>query len=286
MARLPTELPNLIESEPPVRRKRKQTLVNPQRNITHEEATEIKQRGAVAEERGTPPPPQMMKVDLHCHTEASHDCITPLTAIPQRCQEQGIQIQAITDHDQIWGGQQLKALVEQEAIPNLTVIVGEEISTAEGEIIGLFLQERVAPGLTPEETVRQIRAQNGLVLLPHGFDPLKRFRLQPAARERITREIDIVETFNARISRPHWNRVAVSWCEEQGVLMSAGSDAHRLVDIGAAWVEVPRRPINGPADLLLALEKGVPMGNWTHPVKAFLLKMWEQLRNRLYAARS
>ncbi len=254
---------------------------NLQGNVSREEAAEIRDRGAVVAEQGEPPAVFTMKVDLHCHSEASHDCITPITAIPQQCQAEGIWVQAITDHDQIWGAQQLQALVQKEALPHLTIIVGEEISTAEGEIIGLFLQEKIEPGLTPEETVRQIKAQNGLVLLPHGFDPLKRHRLQPAARERIKEAIDIIETFNARISRPHWNRVAVTWCEEHDTLMSAGSDAHRLVDIGDAWVEVARQPITGPADLMRALEGGVPVGNWTHPVQAFFLKTWERWRKRL-----
>jgi len=232
------------------------------------------------------PEPGMMKIDLHCHTEASADCITPVLLFPDRCQTQAIKVQAITDHNEIWGAQRLKALSEErfdEASANLTVIVGEEISTREGEIIGLFLQEKIEAGLTPEETVAQIKAQGGLVLLPHGFDPLKRYRLRPEARQRIADSIDIVETFNARISRPRWNRAAVTWCEENGVLMSAGSDAHTLADVGSAWVEVPQRPIHRPEDLLKALEGGTPKGEWTHPVLAFIYKMWDRLRRKITA---
>jgi hypothetical protein len=249
--------------------------------VTEQEAEEIKEIGAVDDAHKPPSDIPMMKVDLHCHCEASYDCITPLVDIPAQCQQQGIRVQAITDHNEIWGAKAIKALVESDPNCDLTIIVGEEVSTAEGEIIGLFLTEKIEPGLSPEETVRQIKAQGGLVLLPHGFDPLKRHRLQPAARERVAADLDIIETFNARISRPRWNQEAVAWCEENNRLMSAGSDAHRLVDIGAAWVEIPQQPINGPADLLRALKGGVPTGNWTHPVLAFVLKMWGRVKHKV-----
>jgi predicted metal-dependent phosphoesterase TrpH len=224
---------------------------------------------------------ERMKIDLHCHSEASWDCTTPLALIPGQCKIHGIKVQAITDHNEIWGAKELKALVENDPEMDLTIIVGEEVTTTEGEIIGLFLDEKIDAGLTPEETVRQIKAQNGLVLLPHGFDPLKRYRLKPEARGRIADQFDIVEAFNARISRPRWNEAAAVWAAEHKKLISAGSDAHRLVDIGEAWVEVDDQPIKGPEDLLNALKETTPMGNWTHPVIAFALKMWHQLKNKV-----
>lgn len=246
-----------------------------------EAAEEIESLGAVvAEEAEEEAAPAMMKMDLHCHSEASADCVTPIDRIAERCLERGIAVQAITDHNEIWGAQKLKALVEENGHP-LTVIVGEEVSTVEGEVIGLFLKEKIEAGLTPEETVARIREQGGLVLLPHGFDPLKRFRLKDEARARIREDIEIVETFNARISRPSWNRAAVAWAEENGCLMSAGSDAHTLADIGEAWVEVGARRIGSPADLLAALDGGVPVGVWTHPVLAYVYKLWDALRRRV-----
>lgn len=222
---------------------------------------------------------EMMCIDLHCHSEASWDCITPLALIPKRCRERGIVVQAITDHDEIWGAQQLKAMVEEQQLP-LTVIVGEEITTCEGEIIGLFLKERIERGLTPEETVAQIKAQGGLVLLPHGFDRLKRGRLLSGAIERIAQDIDIVETFNTRVSHPKYNREAALWAKERGLLMSGGSDAHTLADVGSAWVEVPAQSIDEPADLLRALAGSTPTGDWTHPVIAFAYKAWDWARRK------
>jgi predicted metal-dependent phosphoesterase TrpH len=255
--------------------------------LTAEQVEEVEATGAVVESKDDVPAGSM-KIDLHCHTEASPDSSTPLSLVPGRCRERRIQVQAITDHNVISGAQRLQAMVEEgdyrDGAP-LTIIVGEEVSTTEGEIIGLFLTTPVPAGLTPEETAERIKAQGGLVVLPHGFDPLKRWRLKPAALERIKELVDIVETFNARISRPKYNQAAVAWCEERGVLMCAGSDAHTLADIGAAWVEAPHRAIRAPGDLLKALEGGVPVGEWTHPWLAFAYKVWDRTQRRLFGNR-
>jgi predicted metal-dependent phosphoesterase TrpH len=247
-------------------------------DLAPEELEQVEAVGAVPGEPEEVPPGRM-KLDLHCHSEASHDCVTPLASFPARCGARSIAVQAITDHNEIWGAQKLKEIVAEEGT-DLTVIVGEEVTTMDGEIIGLFLREKIPAGLTPEETVERIKDQGGLVLIPHGFDPLKRWRLKPDALARISDSVDIVETFNARISRPRWNRAAVSWAEAHGVLMSAGSDAHTLKDVGSAWVEVPRRKIESPWDLLEALKGGVPVGEWTHPAIAFVYKMYYRTRRR------
>ncbi len=228
-----------------------------------------------------------MKIDLHCHTEYSSDSSTPIGAIPARCREQDIAVQAITDHGTITGAQRLQAIVEAQGekeeneLSGLTIIVGEEITTRAGELVGLFLDEGIPHYLSAEETVERIKAQQGLVLLPHGFDPWKRNRLRPEVREQIANAIDIIETFNASVSRRRWNREAVAWAEERSALMSAGSDAHTLASIGRAWVEVPARPIRGPEDLLAAMEGGVPMGRWANPVVSFLYKVWDFFRWRI-----
>ncbi|MGB7876802.1 MAG: PHP domain-containing protein [Anaerolineales bacterium] len=258
----------------------KHNKTKPVDQLTPEEIEQLETKGAVVEpdlESG----PGTMRIDLHCHSEASPDSSSPLEEIPDRCVETGITVQAITDHNCIWGAQELqKAVLERKDSP-LTIIVGEEISTSEGELVGLFLNEKVEAGLSPEETVAAIKGQGGLVLLPHGFDPLKRWHLKIEARKKIAASIDIVETFNSRISQPHWNRAAMKWAEERGVPMSAGSDAHTIADIGNAWVEVPARPVNSPAALMACLQDGVPMGVWTHPVIAFLYKMVDRTRRKI-----
>ena len=252
--------------------------------LSPKEVEEVETLGAVVEKKGGTEPGNM-KIDLHCHTEASADCSTPLELFPARCRERGVWVQAITDHNEIWGAQKLQEMVEEEKIKKagfpLTIIVGEEVSTIHGEIIGLFLKEKIPAGMTPRETVDAITEQGGLVVLPHGFDPLKRWRLQPAALETIEDEINVVETFNARISQLRWNQAAVDWAKRHGVPMSAGSDAHTLSDIGSAWVEVPVQKIQTPQHLVKALAAGVPVGEWTHPVVAFAYKFWDRSLRRL-----
>lgn len=225
---------------------------------------------------------QVMRMDLHCHTEVSHDCKTPLRDIPGWMLRTNTRVIAVTDHDQYRGGPELRRIIADMGLDDrLSVVCGEEVTTSEGELIGLFLKECIPPKLTPEETVRAIKAQGGLVLLQHGFDPLKRYRLRPEATARIQDDIDIVETFNSRLSRHHWNREAARWAEAHGHLpQSAGSDAHTLRDIGEAWVETPFRLIAMPEDLLRALRLGQVAGHWTHPAYAYGLKQWRTFNGR------
>ena len=225
---------------------------------------------------------QVMRMDLHCHTEVSHDCKTPLRDIPGWMLRTNTRVIAVTDHDQYRGGPALRQIIRDMGLDDrLSVVCGEEVTTSEGELIGLFLKERIPPKLTPEETVREIKAQGGLVLLQHGFDPLKRYRLRPEATARIQDDIDIVETFNSRLSRYHWNREAARWAEAHGHLpQSAGSDAHTLRDIGEAWVETPFRLIATPEDLLRGLRLGQVAGHWTHPAYAYGLKQWRTFNGR------
>ncbi|GAA5513244.1 hypothetical protein Dcar01_01972 [Deinococcus carri] len=224
---------------------------------------------------------QVMRMDLHTHTEVSHDCRTPLRDIPAWLLRTNTRVIAVTDHDQQRGGPELARIVADLGLGDrLSIIPGEEVTTSEGELIGLFLRERIPPRLTPEETVREIKAQGGLVMLQHGFDPLKRYRLRPEATLRIADQIDIVETFNSRLSRHHWNRVAAQWAQERGLPVCAGSDAHTLRDIGEAWVETPFRTVQTPEHLLAALREGVVGGHWTHPVYAYGRKQWRNLNGR------
>jgi predicted metal-dependent phosphoesterase TrpH len=252
----------------------------PEEKLSPKQVKRMKTEGAIHQPDAVSGP-ETMRIDLHCHTEASPDCITPIKAVPARCIERGIQVQAITDHDCIWGAQKLQDLVAEENTNDLKVIVGEEITTNQGELVGLFLREKIPAGLSPRESVKAVKKQGGLVLLPHGFDPLRLPRLKTEAREALVDSIDIVETFNARSSQPHWNQVAADWSQAHGLLKSAGSDAHTLTDIGSAWVEVPKRPVRGPQDLLAALQGGVPVGKWVHPAIAYLYKQWDRIRYKL-----
>jgi predicted metal-dependent phosphoesterase TrpH len=230
---------------------------------------------------------ETIKIDLHCHSEASHDCKTRLQAIIDRCHLTGINVQAITDHNQIWGAVKLQEMTKDD--PNLTIIVGEEISSREGEIIGLFLQERIAPGLSAAETVKHIKDQGGLVLVPHGFDPFKRYRLRPESLERVAKDVDIIEIFNAHVSQRSFNDAALVWADKHNKLKSAGTDAHTAAHVGSAWVETPRTAIRRPEDLLIALNMGKVNGKWRHPARTFVSRMKDlavRTSQRIYPGRS
>lgn len=225
-----------------------------------------------------------MRIDLHCHTEASWDCISDIKSFPEELVKKNISVQAITDHNEISGAIELKKIVKSSGL-SVQIIIGEEVLTSEGEIIGLYLKEKIPGGLTARETVRRIKEQGGLVLLPHGFDKYKRYRLKKKVRDKIVKEIDIVETFNTRVSNKRYNELANEFAKKYQKVESSGSDAHTFKDVGTAWTEVPNEIISGPEDLLEALKKGKPQGKWVHPARAYLYKMWDMTRNMLYKLR-
>ena len=133
-----------------------------------------------------------MKADLHAHTHFSRDALTSVSTFVRRYQRAGIDCVAVSDHNNIDGALAVRA----DAAFN--VIVSEEIKSSEGEIIGLFLQETIRKGLTPEDTVRAIREQGGLVLIPHPYDRVRKSPLREEAALRIMNDIDIIEVFNSR----------------------------------------------------------------------------------------
>jgi predicted metal-dependent phosphoesterase TrpH len=201
----------------------------------------------------------LIKADLHVHTEYSPDCNTPLARIIDHCRETGIDCLAIADHNTIEG-----ALKMQDIAPFL-VIVAEEVLTPHGEIMGMFLKENIPAGLSVAETISRIRAQGGLVAIPHPFD---RFR-QSALDSKITRrlaeqgEIDVIEVFNSRTPLYRSSARAESFARKYGIPGSAGSDAHTLQAIGNAYVEMPE--FNGREDFLSALAAGTVFGHRTNP---------------------
>jgi predicted metal-dependent phosphoesterase TrpH len=209
---------------------------------------------------------------MHLHTRASFDCLSEPHAVLQRALECGLDLICVTDHNEITAAQALSGEFPDR------VIVGEEVKTAEGvDIIGLFLTERIARGTPARETCEQIRAQGGLVYVPHPFAGGK------GGGGRILREIedlvDAVEGFNARIHDPSLNTRAVDWARARGLPLGAGSDAHTVREVGRAWVELPvfQHTRDG---LLGALRHGRLEGMLSsHAVH--LASTWAKLRKRI-----
>jgi len=196
----------------------------------------------------------VIKADLHIHTCYSPDSRAKIPDIIKRCLKIGLGCIAITDHNTIKG-----ALEAKEEAPFL-VIVGEEIRTREGEIIGYFLQEEIPPGLSPEETARLIKEQGGLVCIPHPFDSIRRSSaLKFEALCRIIDQVDIIEAFNARTFFPWDRKRALKLAEERNLPVSAGSDAHHPSEIGRMWMELPPFE-NSPRNFLEALRRGRARG--------------------------
>ena len=200
------------------------------------------------------------------------DCDTSLEEIINRCQQTGINCIAITDHDSIEG-----ALKMQRLAP-FPVIVAEEILTPHGEIMGMFLQERIPSGISVEQAISHIKAQGGLVCLPHPFDAFRGFRLDRKRLEELAGQIDIIEVFNARSPWLRSSTKARSFARKYGILETAGSDAHTPNEIGSTYVEMPE--FNGRDDFLQALKNGKisrhkssPLvhfsSTWTKKKKAF-----------------
>ena len=186
--------------------------------------------------------------DLHLHTEHSHDCSVPVADLLDRAEEQGLGAVAITDHNVFSGA--LEAL-ELARGRDLVVIPGEEVKTADaGEVIGLFLAEEVAPGMTMAETIAAIRDQGGLVYLPHPFD-----RLHAVAPARILHrhlaEIDVFEVYNSRLLFEASNDEALRFARKYNLTMGAGSDAHVLQGIGTGAVRL--RAFATPEEFLMSL---------------------------------
>ncbi|MDP3766456.1 MAG: PHP-associated domain-containing protein [Dehalococcoidia bacterium] len=217
-----------------------------------------------------------MKADLHAHTHFSRDALTSVETFARRYGQAGIDCVAVSDHNNVDG-----ALAVREIAP-FRVIISEEIRATEGEIIGFFLQESVPKGLTPEDTVRAIREQGGLVCVPHPFDRTRRSPLREEALLRILPNVDIIEVFNARNVFEADDEHARRFAEEHGKLMSAATDAHTPWEIGLAYVDMP--PFEGPGDFLVALGKGKIVGKRSF-VGFHLLSTWAKIKWRLHLGR-
>lgn len=202
----------------------------------------------------SPTPPGWIRVDLHSHTMWSGDSTTTPDEVEQAIRESGLDVLCITDHNTTKG-----ALALADRMP-CRIVVGEELRTYAGEIIGLFLAERVPMGVSPVEAAELIRSQGGVVYVPHPFDPTKRHLTSAALDELVELGlVDAIEGLNAKTSLASLNRRAVEYARAHGLLIGAGSDAHVPDALGAAFVEMP--DFDGPRSFLEALAHAVPIGH-------------------------
>ena len=170
---------------------------------------------------------------MHTHCEASKDSRTPVVVQAARIRQSGLDVVCATDHDTIAGALRLRELAD-----GYRIVVGEEISSADGDLIGLFLESAIPAGLSGEETIARIHDQGGIVSVPHPFSRNRRHRIRRAALERLAPLIDCIETFNAREAFAQDNQRAAEFAERHGIAAGLGSDAHTPWEIGRVHLEM------------------------------------------------
>ena len=215
-----------------------------------------------------PPETGFWSVDLHMHTSASHDCLSTPADVVERARECGLDRIAVTDHNEIAGALEARALD-----PDL-VIVGEEVRTSEGlDLIGLWVEERIPPGGSFREVADAIHAQQGVVYVPHPFDA-RRGTDEPFL-DGLVDCVDAVEAFNARVHDGSRNARASAWARRHALPVGAGSDAHTLREIGRGTVVMP--PFTGPASFLASLRGARIQGRASSPL-VHLASTWAKWR--------
>ncbi len=191
---------------------------------------------------------RLIDVDLHMHTDHSGDCATPVEVLLATARAQGLGAIAVTDHNEISGALEAR---EKAAEFGVKVIVGEEVKTAsQGEVIGLFLEEKIPRGLTLQETVAEIRRQGGIVYVPHPFD---RMHAVPDYEHllAIVDEVDAIEVYNPRVAIGSFNEEAERFAAKYRIIPGAGSDSHVAQGLGS--VRIRMRDFDGPEEFLESL---------------------------------
>jgi predicted metal-dependent phosphoesterase TrpH/glycosyltransferase involved in cell wall biosynthesis len=185
-------------------------------------------------------------VDLHMHTDHSPDCATPVDTLLDTAKRVGLGAIAITDHNEISG-----ALEARERADGIKVIVAEEVKTADqGEVIGLFIEEKIPRGMTLQATIAEIRRQGGLVYVPHPFDRMHAVPDYEHLLE-VVSDIDAIEVFNPRVAFSAFNEEAARFAAKYRIVAGAGSDSHVVQGLGS--VKIKMRDFDGPEEFLESL---------------------------------
>lgn len=217
----------------------------------------------------------MHKLDLHTHSTASPDGGIRAHQYKQALREGLIDYVAVTDHNRVDFATRLREELGDK------VIVGEEIMTTSGEIIGLFLQSLISPGLSVLETIKQIKQQNGLVYIPHPFETVRK-GISLEDLDKISKQVDIVEVFNGRALLQNRSQQATAWSKSSHVAGAASSDAHGIKGIGASFVSIKAPPTR--ENLVNLLNQG-QLTTGRPNVASLLYPKYNRLRNKLRGAK-
>jgi len=178
----------------------------------------------------------MIKIDLHTHSVGSPDGGITLEEYARLLDDNVLDMIAVTDHDSI----EQAIIIQSKLGPR--IIIGEEITSLEGEIIGLFLNQKVEPGLSALQTVQAIKSQGGLVYIPHPFETMRK-GITKSAIDSIADEIDIVEVYNGRAVFQNKGPQALTWARLNNKIGAASSDAHGLKGVGTTYSSVETVPV-------------------------------------------
>lgn len=203
----------------------------------------------------------IVRMDFHMHTYGSGDAVTSIEEFEDAVVAADLDVVCVTDHNAVHVAHTLSGDLD------VRVIVGSEIKTQAGELIGLFIDERVSFGLPAAECARRIRAQGGIVYVPHPIGPRNHAMSAHAMDDLVEAGlVDAIEVFNSRNPSDGVNAAAAAFATSRGLPGGAGSDAHYPDEIGAAWLELP--DFDGPDDLVSAMREGIVVGERHPPHRA------------------
>jgi len=217
-----------------------------------------------------------MKIDFHVHTEYSNDGCMKLEDIKKVLAEKRIvDAIAITDHNEIEGALKLKEVFKDN------IIVGEEIDTGEGEIIGYWLNERIKPEQGIKKTLEHIKKQGGYSCIPHLFDKVRSKHADIVILNRFVDEIDMIEVFNSRNLFKGSNEDAKQFAIKNNLLAIVGSDAHYKKEIGNAYLDCDTglKSVGSPKDVLYAIKSAILKGKKCN-IKYHIMTKMLKIRNR------
>jgi len=213
-----------------------------------------------------------IRIELHCHTHYSIDSLMRPERLLEICRRRGLERLAITDHNSIAGALEAAALEPQ------LVIIGEEIATTEGELLGYYLQEEIPAGLAPAQAIARLREQGALISVSHPCDRFRSGAWKLDDLQRILPHVDALEVFNARTMKAADNRAAEDIASGAGLLATAGSDAHAYVEVGRSGMLTP--PFGDAAGMKRALAQGQIVRRLSSPWVHFL-SSYARWRKRL-----
>jgi len=212
---------------------------------------------------------EMLRVEFHCHTNHSPDSLSTPASLVDACRIIKIDRVVITDHNTITGAEEAQAIAPE------MVIIGEEIMTTAGELLAVFVHEKVPPNLPPLEAIERLKAQGAFISVSHPFDRFRSGSWEAVRLMEILPFVDAIEVFNSRCILPGFNNQAQSLADKLDLAGTVGSDAHANYELGRSIMKI--ESFQNSEELRRAIRTAVPIVKWSPP--------WFHLSSRYAALR-